>query len=69
MHRGKSIKCPRSDRGGKYLLGEFRQFLKDHGIISQKFAPGSLKHEGVEKRRNKDSLGYDKIIDELCVSS
>ena len=31
-YRGKSIKCLQSDRGGKYLLVEFRQFLEDHGI-------------------------------------
>ena len=39
-HRGKSIKSLRSDRGGEYLLGEFRQFLEDHGITSQLAAPG-----------------------------
>ena len=33
-HRGRSIKSLRSDRGGEYLLGEFRQFLEDHGITS-----------------------------------
>ena len=33
-HCGKSIKSLRSDRGGEYLLGEFRQFLEDHGITS-----------------------------------
>ena len=37
---GKSIKSLRSDRGGEYLLGEFRQFLEDHGITSQMSAPG-----------------------------
>ena len=26
-HQGKSIKTLRSDRGGEYLLGEFRQYL------------------------------------------
>ena len=26
-HQGKSIKSLRSDRGGEYLLGKFRQFL------------------------------------------
>ena len=31
---GKSIKSLRSDRGGEYLLGEFRQYRKDHGITS-----------------------------------
>ena len=33
-HRGRSIKSLRSDRGGEYLLGEFRQFLEDHGMTS-----------------------------------
>ena len=33
-HRGGSIKSLRSDRGGEYLLGEFRQFLKVDGITS-----------------------------------
>ena len=31
---GKSIKSLRSDRGGEYLLDEFRQYLKDYGITS-----------------------------------
>ena len=56
MHQGKSIKSPRFDRRGEYLLGEFRQLLKDHGITFQKSAPGSLKQEGVGERRNKGSL-------------
>ena len=33
-HRGKSINSLQFDRGGEYLLGEFRQFLEDHGITS-----------------------------------
>ena len=33
-HHGRSIKSLRSDHGGEYLLGEFRQFLEDHGITS-----------------------------------
>ena len=32
---GKSIKSLQSDHGGEYLLGEFRQFIEDHGITSQ----------------------------------
>ena len=39
-HRGRSIKSLRSDRGGEYLLGEFRQFFEDQGITSQLAAPG-----------------------------
>ena len=33
--KAKSIKSLRSDRGSEYLLGEFRQFLEDHGITSR----------------------------------
>ena len=39
-HRGKSIKFLRSDRGGEYLLCEFRQYLEDQGITSQMSTPG-----------------------------
>ena len=48
-HRGKSIKSLWSDCGGEYLLGEFRQFLEDHGITSQMSAPGQPQQNGVEK--------------------
>ena len=68
IHQRKSIKSPRFDRRGEYLLGKFRQLLKDHGISSQKSAPDSLKQECVAERRNKGSLGYGKIIDELYKS-
>ena len=39
-YRSRSIKSLRSDRGGEYLLVEFRQFLEDHGITSQLATPG-----------------------------
>ncbi|KAL8125384.1 hypothetical protein AgCh_012900 [Apium graveolens] len=35
----KSIKSLRSDRGGEYLLGEFREYLSENGIESQLTAP------------------------------
>ena len=55
-HRGKSIKSLRSDHGGKYLSGEFRQFLEDHGITSQLAAPGQPQQNGVAERRNRTLL-------------
>ena len=55
-HRGKSIKSLRSDRGGEYLSGDFRQFLKDHGIESQLSAPGQPQQNGVAERRNRTLL-------------
>ena len=51
-HRGKSIKSLRSDRGGEYLLGEFKQFLEYHGITSQLAAPGQPQQNDVTERRN-----------------
>ena len=55
-HRGRSIKSLRSDRGGKYLLSEFRQFLEDHGITSQLAAPGRPQQNGVAEKRNRTLL-------------
>ena len=55
-HRGKSIKSLRYDRGGEYLLGEFRQFLEDHGITSHMSAPGQPQQNGVTERRNRTLL-------------
>ena len=44
---GKSIKTLRSDRGGEYLLGEFRNYLSEAGIQSQLFAPGTPQKNSV----------------------
>ena len=55
-HRGKSIKSLRSNRGGEYLFGEFRQYLEDHGIASQMSTPGQSQQNGVAERRNRTLL-------------
>ena len=39
--QGKSIKTLRSDRGGEYLLGEFRSYLSEARIQSQLSALGT----------------------------
>ena len=38
---GKHIKTIRSDRGGEYLLGDFKDYLTQNGIVSQLTAPGT----------------------------
>ena len=38
---GKRIKAIRSDRGGKYLLRAFKDYLTKNGIVSQLTAPGT----------------------------
>lgn len=53
---GKSIKVLQSDRGGEYLLDDFRNYLKDSGIISQLVSPGTPQHNGMAERRNRTLL-------------
>ena len=38
---GKRIKVIRYDRGGEYLLGYFKDYLTQNGIVSQLAAPGT----------------------------
>ena len=52
----KCIKVLRSDRGGEYFLDEFKDYLKDNGIISQLTPPGTPQHNGVAERRNRTLL-------------
>ncbi|KAL8133453.1 hypothetical protein AgCh_008783 [Apium graveolens] len=52
----KSINSLRSDRGGEYLLGEFREYLSENGIESQLTAPGTPQQNGVAERRNRTLL-------------
>ncbi|WCJ31679.1 Retrovirus-related Pol polyprotein from transposon TNT 1-94 [Euphorbia peplus] len=53
---GKQIKILRSDRGGEYLSGEFLNYLKENGIVSQWTPPYTPQHNGVSERRNRTLL-------------
>ena len=53
---GKSLKTLRPDRGGEYLDNEFKDFLVEHGILSQLTAPGTPQQNGVAERRNRTLL-------------
>ncbi|XP_078151434.1 uncharacterized protein LOC144546757 [Carex rostrata] len=52
----KSIKTLRSDRGGEYLSFEFKEYLKECGIVSQLTPPGTPQWNGVSERRNRTLL-------------
>ncbi|KAL0283551.1 UNVERIFIED_CONTAM: Retrovirus-related Pol polyprotein from transposon TNT 1-94 [Sesamum radiatum] len=52
----RKIKALRSDRGGEYLNGEFIDYLKENGILSQWTPPGTPQHNGVAERRNRTLL-------------
>ncbi|KAL0282272.1 UNVERIFIED_CONTAM: Transposon Ty2-B Gag-Pol polyprotein [Sesamum radiatum] len=49
----RKIKALRSDRGSEYLSGEFSDYLKDNGILSQWSPPGTLQLNGVAETRNR----------------
>ncbi|KAL0405429.1 UNVERIFIED_CONTAM: Retrovirus-related Pol polyprotein from transposon TNT 1-94 [Sesamum latifolium] len=48
----RKIKALRSDRGGEYLSGEFIDYLKENGILSQWTPPGTPQLNGVAERMN-----------------
>ncbi|KAL0313539.1 UNVERIFIED_CONTAM: Transposon Ty2-B Gag-Pol polyprotein [Sesamum radiatum] len=50
---GHKIKAFRSDRGGEYLSGEFIDYLKENGILTQWTPPAMPQHNEVAKRRNR----------------
>ncbi|KAL0463140.1 UNVERIFIED_CONTAM: transposon Ty1-A Gag-Pol polyprotein [Sesamum latifolium] len=52
----RKIKALRSDRGGEYLSGEFIDYLKENGILSQWTPPGTPQLNGVAERRNRTLL-------------
>ncbi|GJY76168.1 retrotransposon protein, putative, ty1-copia subclass [Tanacetum coccineum] len=53
---GKTIKALRSDRGGEYISQEFKDYLKDCGIVQQLTPPYTPQHNGVSERRNRTLL-------------
>ena len=59
---GKQIKAIRSDCGGEYLLGDFKDYLTQNGIVSQLTARGTPQQNGVVKRRNRTLLEMVKSI-------
>ena len=52
-HLGKTIKFPRSDRGGEYLSQEFGDHLKTCVIVPQLTPPDTPQLNGVFGRRNR----------------
>jgi Integrase core domain len=53
---GKKIKVFRTDWGEEYLSGEFRGYLKAHGIVPQLTPSGTPQWNGVSERRNMTLL-------------
>ncbi|TYK14918.1 gag/pol protein [Cucumis melo var. makuwa] len=56
VEKGKTIKTFRPDRGGKYMDLRFQDYLIEHGIQSQHFAPSTPQQNGVSDKRNQTLL-------------
>ncbi|KAL0457767.1 UNVERIFIED_CONTAM: Retrovirus-related Pol polyprotein from transposon TNT 1-94 [Sesamum latifolium] len=52
----RKIKALRSDQGGEYISGEFIDYLKENGILSQLTPPGTPQLNRVAERRNRTLL-------------
>ena len=63
---GKVIKTLRSDRGGEYLSGEFEDFLKEEGIVSQLTTLSTPQQNGVAERRNRTLLDMVRSMLNHC---
>ena len=53
---GGRINTLRSDRGGEYLSLEFKNYLKECGIVSKLTPPGTPQWNGVSERRRNCTL-------------
>ncbi|GJS30907.1 retrotransposon protein, putative, ty1-copia subclass [Tanacetum coccineum] len=57
----KTIKALRSNRGGEYIIQEFKDYLKACGIVQQLTPSYTPQHNGVSEMRNrypKETIGY-----------
>ena len=59
---GRHIKSLCFDRGGEYMSVEVVFFLKEHGILSQHSAPGTLQQNEVAERRNQTLLDMVRLM-------
>ena len=63
----KHIKAFRSDRGGKYLSGEFKDYLTQEGIVSQLTAPQTPQQNDVSERRNHTLLDIRSMMSHASI--
>jgi hypothetical protein len=51
-HTGRKLKEIRSDKGGEFMSGDFKEFCDRHGIKRQYTIPGTPQQNGVVERQN-----------------
>ena len=54
---GKKVKALRSDNGGEFISGEFKDFCSTEGIRRELIAPHNPQQNGVAERKNRKIVG------------
>jgi transposase InsO family protein len=57
-----SVKNFRSDSGGEYMSHEFREFLQQKGILSQRSCPNTPQQNGMAERKNRHLLDVTRTL-------
>ena len=59
---GKQVKALRSDNGGEFISGEFKEFFSAEGIRRELIAPHNPQKNGVAERKNKTIVGAARAM-------
>ena len=59
---GKQVKALRSDNGGEFISGEFKEFCSAEGIQRELIAPHNPQQNGVVERKNKTIMGVARAM-------
>ena len=59
---GKQVKALRSDNGGEYISGEFKDLCRKEGIRRELIVPHNPQQNGVTKRKNKTIVGVARVM-------
>lgn len=59
---GMFIKCLRTDKGGEYNSGEFKEYCRDHGIKRQLTTAYTPQQNGVAERKNRSIMNMVRTV-------
>ena len=59
---GKQVKALRSDNGGEFIYGEFKDFCSAEGIRGELKAPHNPQHNGVAEWKNRKIVGVSRAM-------
>ena len=59
---GKQVKALRSDNGGEYISGEFKDFCSKEGIRIELIVPHNPQQNGVKEWKNRTIVGVARAM-------